>query len=265
MNDRNCANCTHRKDGECTRWDCEYEPIVKPKMNDLISILSEIRSQYNCFDPKEEPYYRALSEAIGLISAQKTQLSEEDATKGTTFDYISRQAAIDALCDECPRVQSVCPHYPCREYLKIEELPSVQENMRVNLDIQKIATHKSDFSDLDELPSERSELNEWCTDCKEYDQERHCCPRFNRVIRETVEEIKAEHRWIPVTERVPEEVNKSYWVCTDYGSQVECRWTNVNRFWADHTTDWHWNICDIPQFSSVIAWMPLPEPYKGEK
>lgn len=66
-------------------------------MDDLISILSEIRSQYNCFDPKEEPYYRALSEAIGLISAQKTQLSEEDATKGTTFDYISRQAAIDAM------------------------------------------------------------------------------------------------------------------------------------------------------------------------
>ena len=35
------------------------------------------------------------------------------------------------------------------------------------------------------------ELNEWCTDCKEYDQERHCCPRFNKVIRETVEEYKA--------------------------------------------------------------------------
>lgn len=56
-------------------------------MNDLISILSEIRNQYNCFDPKEEPYYRALSEAIGFISAQKTQFS----------DLISRKAAIDAL------------------------------------------------------------------------------------------------------------------------------------------------------------------------
>ena len=34
-------------------------------------------------------------------------------------------------------------------------------------------------------------MDEWCTDCKEYDQKRHCCPRFNRVIRETVEEYKA--------------------------------------------------------------------------
>lgn len=24
--------------------------------------------------------------------------------------------------------------------------------------------------------------DEWCTDCKEYDHDKHCCPRFNRVI-----------------------------------------------------------------------------------
>lgn len=66
---------------------------------------------------------------------------------------------------------------------------------------------------LEQLPSAQPEykLDEWCTDCKEYDQKRHCCPRFNRVIRETVEEYKAaqsdsceeldfvqEHKKIPV-------------------------------------------------------------------
>ena len=35
-------------------------------------------------------------------------------------------------------------------------------------------------------------LNEWCHDCKEYDQEKHCCPRFNRVIRDTLAEIQAD-------------------------------------------------------------------------
>lgn len=36
-----------------------------------------------------------------------------------------------------------------------------------------------------------SELNfdEWCTDCKEYDHEKHCCPRFNRVIQNALEEM----------------------------------------------------------------------------
>ena len=42
-------------------------------MNDVISRLSEIRSDYNCLDEKEEPYYRALSEAIQFVSAQQKQ------------------------------------------------------------------------------------------------------------------------------------------------------------------------------------------------
>lgn len=33
--------------------------------------------------------------------------------------------------------------------------------------------------------------DEWCTDCKEYDHEKHCCPRFNRVIRTTLNEALA--------------------------------------------------------------------------
>lgn len=40
------------------------------------------------------------------------------------------------------------------------------------------------------LPTAHPELDEWCTDCKEYDAERHCCPRFNRVIRETLADMK---------------------------------------------------------------------------
>lgn len=40
-------------------------------MADTISILSEIRSSYNCFDEDEEPYYRALSEAIEAVKAER--------------------------------------------------------------------------------------------------------------------------------------------------------------------------------------------------
>lgn len=28
--------------------------------------------------------------------------------------------------------------------------------------------------------------DEWCTDCKEYDHGRHCCPRYNRVIKRII-------------------------------------------------------------------------------
>lgn len=33
-------------------------------------------------------------------------------------------------------------------------------------------------------------VNEWCTECKEYDQTQHCCHRFTKVIRQTQEELK---------------------------------------------------------------------------
>ena len=89
------------------------------------------------------------------------------------------------------------------------------------------------------------------------------------ALHETVRAIKAlppaEPQWIPCSMRLPEEENGTYWVCTDTGYQCECRWTNVNHFWTDLTTNWHWHIMDIPQYTKVTAWMPLPEPYKGEQ
>ena len=72
-----------------------------------------------------------------------------------------------------------------------------------------------------------------------------------------------EQRWIPCSERLPPEENKTYWVCTDNGHQHECRWTNANPIWTHLTTDWHWNIFDIPQYTKVVAWMELPKPYDG--
>lgn len=84
-------------------------------------------------------------------------------------------------------------------------------------------------------------------------------------IQNTLEDLPDAVRWIPCSERMPEPENAMYWVCTDTGCQCSCRWTNHNRFWPSLLTDWHWNPFDTPQYSKVIAWMPLPEPYKGER
>lgn len=73
-------------------------------------------------------------------------------------------------------------------------------------------------------------------------------------------------RWIPVTERLPKHEKARYWICTDTGYQCECRWTD-NRFGMGNLSgEWGWSIFDTPQYSKVIAWMPLPSPYKeGEQ
>ena len=34
---------------------------------------------------------------------------------------------------------------------------------------------------------------EWCDGCKEYDQEKHCCHRYSKVIRQAFEEMKVVH------------------------------------------------------------------------
>lgn len=78
-------------------------------------------------------------------------------------------------------------------------------------------------------------------------------------------EAERTGHWIPVSERLPKEENNHYWICTDCGYQCECRWTNVNHFWTNLTTDWHWHIMDIPQYSKVIAWMPLPKSYEPQE
>ena len=44
-------------------------------------------------------------------------------------------------------------------------------------------------------PTADCEEFEWCTDCKEYDQEAHCCHRWNKVIRQTVSELNCDNCW----------------------------------------------------------------------
>lgn len=50
---------------------------------------------------------------------------------------------------------------------------------------------------INEALEQEPQTFEWCTDCREYDQKKHCCPRYNKVIRSAVEEIKQpKTHWI---------------------------------------------------------------------
>ena len=105
-------------------------------MDDLISKLSEIRSDYNCFSADEEPYYRALSEAIKILSQR------------ADGDTISRQAAIDALARMMPRSYTPDGSHPADE-----EIFRVQEVFADCIEALEI------------LPSAQPEIIR-CKDCK---------------------------------------------------------------------------------------------------
>ena len=48
----------------------------------------------------------------------------------------------------------------------------------------------------------------WCDTCKEYDQEKHCCRRWSKVIRDTVEEMKQEYIEREVLDKIRAEIEK---------------------------------------------------------
>ena len=101
-----------------------------------------------------------------------------------------------------------------------------------------------------------------CTDCEEYDQKSHSCPKYCKVITETVKELREESiqmQWIPVSDRLPEE--KGEYLVTYH----PCYWDDVEdeiRVGIDTfrgRTTWA-----KKKYQRVIAWMPLPEPYEGD-
>lgn len=105
-------------------------------------------------------------------------------------DCISRQAAIDALHGYFDGMLETDTWSPCDVYGLIEILPSAQPE----------------------------HTNSWCIDCKEYDTENKCCPRYNRVIKQTLDEIYS-HAETEAEARFHAEIVRCkdcmYWVAHD--------------------------------------------------
>ena len=66
--------------------------------------------------------------------------------------------------------------------------------------------------------------------------------------------IQAVPQWIPVSERLPE-AGKQYLCCNEDGFREVGYLSKVTG---------EWGFTDTEAFGEVIAWMPLPEPYKTE-
>ena len=82
---------------------------------------------------------------------------------------------------------------------------------------------------------------------------------FKRDIAETIIDLCVKNQptvnqWIDVKDRMPEE-DKEVLICSQWGT-IDVGW-HYDTYWAtEHNT--------YEEDGDIVAWMPLPEPYKKE-
>ena len=78
------------------------------------------------------------------------------------------------------------------------------------------------------------------------------------IMDEWLPSAQPEQRWIPCSERLPEKDGRYQVTRYDYVANTEfidILWYEENLWWNRHSTGDY----------AVIAWMPLPEPYRAER
>ena len=106
-----------------------------------------------------------------------------------------------------------------------------------------------------------------CGDCEAYNKEKHHCPKFCKVIKETVKEIEENHNgWVPCSERLPEEAFGCLVTVMDCNPSTQTEFENILPQFVGYDGE-TWNDADGEEIPfEVIAWRKLPTPYqpKGE-
>ena len=154
-----------------------------------------------------------------------------DISKKVEGDCISRQAAIDSLHGHFDGMLETDTWSPCDIYGLIELLPSAQ-------------------------PEQVCVANVTLTD----EQVKEVAEKAKNAV---ISVIEPEPHWIPCSERLPEE-NGQYLITIKY-KHVNDSYEDV---YAEHGEwlDGKWDMfCfgHCGEVEDIIAWMPLPEPYKG--
>ena len=74
-----------------------------------------------------------------------------------------------------------------------------------------------------------------------------------------IKRLPSTQQWIPVSERLPEE-GRQVLVCDDGGFIYTAEYETL----SDGEWQWYESV-EYRRMDDVVAWMPLPKPWKGEK
>ena len=196
---------------------------------DLISRQVAIDALRDAENHAFNSFYKGLAKAHKIIADLPSVQPDHVAniSKKVEGDCISRQMAIDAMKD------ALDPHIVqfVKSKMAIEALPSAQ-------------------------PERVCVANVTLTD----EQVKEVVEKAKNAV---ISVIELEPHWIPCSERLPEE-NGQYLITIKY-KHVNDSYEDV---YAEHGEwlDGKWDMfCfgHCGEVEDIIAWMPLPEPYKG--
>ena len=187
----------------------------------------------------------------------------EKRTETHECDCISRQAAIDLIAYSSDDLNDNEQNWNMQE--EFRKLPSVQPEFATDTNVPNndcisrqasidALTHKWDgmvtsvFNVLKELPSVQPDIARDIATIIENEQDM-------RVISQNA------GQWIPVTERLPHGTCSDLVNVSIHDDSGDTPFDYTSCGWV--TTDGEYWIVDNEINNHVIAWMPLPEPWRG--
>ena len=164
----------------------------------------------------------------------------ENTHDRTTDDLISRQAAIEALA-----MSQKTGHMKCGDMKAVFEVLSDMPSVQADVPDTNVGDTVSRQAAIDAV-------HWWYKHMWGEDAEMDIC--------ESLEELPSaepDQHWIPCSERLPD--NEKRVLCTVQSGEHFCV---VPCIFIQHTRRWLPEV--YGNHDNVIAWMPLPEPYKAD-
>ena len=150
--------------------------------------------EYFCDMPSAQPEPSEITDEQAIMHLQSTGWMQnhdrEMYESGLRERLADDSDSYDALLPSAQPELTQNLHNACTDLISRQEVIKLLDEAWVDGHEYQGWLH----DEVNRLPSAQPEphYDEWCTDCKEYDHERYCCPRWNRVIRETLKGAQPE-------------------------------------------------------------------------